>query len=339
MAGDWIKMRAAILQSPKLIAMSRFLNLDAHFWDWLTCGEGAPEHHGTVISDDALRCVTGALLMRVWSAAREFGKANGKDVVLPHLTYDDIDTIAGAPGVGKAMSEVGWARLCEGAGAGVVLPNFFEHNAALTPAEKQRAYRQRSYQARESVTKALPDVGNAPLPNVTPREEKSREENTRGINPPRTPSRRGGGAKKNATGGNADFEVFWAAYPRHTAKAAARKAWDNLAPDDALRLEILRAVESQCRSEQWTREGGRFIPHPATWLNHRRWEDEPPEVLDPGEVNAAELRRQVREQIGAKPLTRADLIAGAPDLYGPGGGCDLTREVGDGGGAEGLDAP
>ena len=27
-------------------------------------------------------------------------------------------------------------------------------------------------------------------------------------------------------------------------------------------------------SDQWTRDDGRFIPHPATWLNGRQWEDE-----------------------------------------------------------------
>jgi hypothetical protein len=36
-------------------------------------------------------------------------------------------------------------------------------------------------------------------------------------------------------------------------------------------------------SEQWRRDDGRFIPHPATWLNQRRWEDEaePAAPFDP----------------------------------------------------------
>jgi len=28
------------------------------------------------------------------------------------------------------------------------------------------------------------------------------------------------------------------------------------------------------QSESWNRDGGRYIPHPSTWLNGRRWEDE-----------------------------------------------------------------
>jgi len=28
------------------------------------------------------------------------------------------------------------------------------------------------------------------------------------------------------------------------------------------------------KSEQWTKDNGQYIPHAATWLNGRRWEDE-----------------------------------------------------------------
>ncbi len=36
------------------------------------------------------------------------------------------------------------------------------------------------------------------------------------------------------------------------------------------------AIEVQKQSEQWTKDNGRFIPNPATWLNQGRWEDELP---------------------------------------------------------------
>ena len=48
--------------------------------------------------------------------------------------------------------------------------------------------------------------------------------------------------------------------------------------DPALVETILVAVARQRQSEQWQREGGRFIPMPATWINGRRWDDLPPEV-------------------------------------------------------------
>jgi len=80
------------------------------------------------------------------------------------------------------------------------------------------------------------------------------------------------------------FNAFWAVYPRKTAKAAASKAWEKLAPDDDLVKIIVCAVEAQKASAQWHREDGRYIPSPATWLNGRRWEDE----LTTGEKQAKE---------------------------------------------------
>lgn len=72
------------------------------------------------------------------------------------------------------------------------------------------------------------------------------------------------------------FDRFWKAYPRKENKARARKAWAKLAPDMALCRRMSAALEAQKCSEQWQRENGRYIPHPASWLNGRRWEDEAP---------------------------------------------------------------
>jgi len=33
-------------------------------------------------------------------------------------------------------------------------------------------------------------------------------------------------------------------------------------------------VEAQKRSRQWVESDGKYIPHPATWLNQGRWDDE-----------------------------------------------------------------
>ena len=37
---------------------------------------------------------------------------------------------------------------------------------------------------------------------------------------------------------------------------------------------MLSAIDTQKKSDQWKKDGGQFIPNPATWLNQRRWEDE-----------------------------------------------------------------
>ena len=44
---------------------------------------------------------------------------------------------------------------------------------------------------------------------------------------------------------------------------------------------LLTAVERQKCSSQWSRDGGQYIPNPATWLNQERWEDKLPEVPGP----------------------------------------------------------
>ncbi|CAN5715244.1 hypothetical protein BH10PSE18_BH10PSE18_08090 [soil metagenome] len=69
------------------------------------------------------------------------------------------------------------------------------------------------------------------------------------------------------------FDVFYAAYPRKVGRGAAVKAWAKLTPDERTRTEILTALTLQRPKLDW-REGGRFIPHPSTWLNEERWKDE-----------------------------------------------------------------
>ena len=96
----------------------------------------------------------------------------------------------------------------------------------------------------QMVTKRLPNDGL----------EKSREEN-------KQPSSNG-------------FDVFYAAYPRKVGKLAAEKAWKRLKTPGAVLPIILKAIQMQKESEQWLKNNGQFIPHPATWLNRGSWEDE-----------------------------------------------------------------
>lgn len=71
----------------------------------------------------------------------------------------------------------------------------------------------------------------------------------------------------------ADFDVFWALYPRRVAKADARRAWAKISPD--LYPAVIAGLQLQLKhNQQWQRDGGQYIPYPATWLNGERWEDE-----------------------------------------------------------------
>ncbi|MDE2254178.1 MAG: hypothetical protein KGL42_07945 [Betaproteobacteria bacterium] len=79
-----------------------------------------------------------------------------------------------------------------------------------------------------------------------------------------------------ADGASAGFAEFWKTYPRKQGKGNALKAWGRLKPDTDLQAKLISAITLQRISPDWQRDNGKFIPHPATWLNGRRWEDEPP---------------------------------------------------------------
>lgn len=73
---------------------------------------------------------------------------------------------------------------------------------------------------------------------------------------------------------DAEFEKFFAVYPKKTQRHAALAAWRALAPDAALIEKIAVAVAAQSAAPGWQVEGGRYIPSPAAWLTGRRWEDQ-----------------------------------------------------------------
>jgi len=90
----------------------------------------------------------------------------------------------------------------------------------------------------------------------------------------------GKGTEPNGTGADARvveaeaFAKFWSCYPRKEAKGKAREVWRKLGC--TLMVErIIATVEGYKLTAQWKRDGGQFIPHPTTFLNQGRWEDEP----------------------------------------------------------------
>lgn len=98
-------------------------------------------------------------------------------------------------------------------------------------------------------------------------EQKLTEQNGTEVN--RTAPRRG--ELVNLDG----FDAFYAAYPKRKNPQEAKKAWAKLAPDASVQQQILAALSWQRRLPDWVKDGGQFVPFPATYLNNRRWEDEP----------------------------------------------------------------
>ncbi len=72
-----------------------------------------------------------------------------------------------------------------------------------------------------------------------------------------------------------DFETFWEAYPKKVGKEYAYKCW--CVPKKKNRMpslqDILDKLEAQKESYDWTKENGRYIPNPSTYINQGRWFD------------------------------------------------------------------
>ena len=72
------------------------------------------------------------------------------------------------------------------------------------------------------------------------------------------------------------FEAFWAEYPNRSKRHDSRNVWMRLKPDEALQARIIAGVRAAKSSQQWQKEGGRYIPSAERYLRERRWEDELP---------------------------------------------------------------
>ena len=100
------------------------------------------------------------------------------------------------------------------------------------------------------------------------------------------------------------FDRFWNAYPRKVGKPAAQKAWRKAIkgpkrPGSAGPIhEIYAGLERWKASDQWQDE--KFIPYPATFLNQRRWEDEPPEIVPMRELVAVQPQTGHCSECGAE---------------------------------------
>ena len=88
------------------------------------------------------------------------------------------------------------------------------------------------------------------------------------------------------------FDTFWAAYPRKVGKGDARKAFGKVKVPVEM---LIAAVEKQKQSNDWLKDGGRYIPNPSTWLNQGRWEDDlPGEQTQIHEATQADLDKYMR---------------------------------------------
>ena len=144
----------------------------------------------------------------------------------------------------------------------------FDKYRKLQSAEDRREYHRAYWHTRKLNDKSTKLNGHSTTLNNTQRDSSnSTEAEAEKENKPL--------ARVRARGGGL-FDRFWEAYPRKASKGRAEKAFAKINPDEQLVGRMCAAIERAKTSEQWRKDGGQFIKHPATWLNDRGWEDELP---------------------------------------------------------------
>lgn len=97
----------------------------------------------------------------------------------------------------------------------------------------------------------------------------------------------GSGSRSRKFAYSTEFLTFWAVYPKRRNKGDAWRAWCAAKP---LLADLLNALSWQCNSAEWLKDGGQYVPYPATYIRARGWEDEPTKIVAPvanGSVPAA----------------------------------------------------
>lgn len=249
MAGDWIPMRIELADDPAVISVAAATGID---------------EFGVV-----------GRLHRLWGwANRHLTDGNARSV-----TENWVDRFVSCPRFARALAEAGWLRIRD---QSVEFPKFEKWNSQ--GAKKRALTAKRAANHREKVTQeSRSRNANSNAPSVTdalPKEEKRRVNTT-----PQTPREGGEKVSTKAPGSDLWFAEFWNAYPRKENRAKAHQAWTKLNPDRGLVDAILRAIAAQkvkgCLEPRSDPSGRSFIPHPTSWINGRRWEDQPPEEVKP----------------------------------------------------------
>lgn len=257
MAGDWIKMRTDLYRDPKVCLIADALLSPS--------GELAAYvsqicRRDMSVTRNVMRNVTVGALVALWGVTRHRGKRDGDDLVLRNATLSVCDDIADLPGLGSALSRVGWARETDD---GVVFPRFFEEfntdptsDSKAKNAERQKRYREKRNALRNVTVTSESDV----------REEREKRER----NTPKVPK-----------GTGQEFEQFWKAVHRREGRGVAERAFckavEKVAARGMTKPEAANWLTERMvafASSPQAADDVKGKLHPATWLNQGRYDDD-----------------------------------------------------------------
>lgn len=207
-------------------------------------------------------------LHRLWSwVDSQLAKGNGAA-----LPPEWIDRYINVLGFADALLDVGWLEVDAGL---IVIPRFERYFAQSA---KQRALT--AVRVEKSRIKTRTKKRNAS--SLHNREEKRREE----VTPLKSPK---GDASTSTSPYTDAFLTWWTAYPRRVGKAAAFRAHQKAAkrvrdehgisPAEA----HTRILEAATAFAGTPKAKGDFCPHPSTWLNQGRYDDDPATWQDAGD--------------------------------------------------------
>jgi hypothetical protein len=276
MAGDWIKMRAALTTCPKVAAMARAIGM-------------ADEFSG--LSRHSMRLLVVGGLHAVWAAVNE----HTADGVMANTYPEDMDDIAGIEGFGSAMRSAGWLEVDEAAQT-LTFPNFGQWNTPakdITAAERMRKHRAKQDVARNTVTVTEPLRVTVALDKT--RQDKREDIQAAPVATSEPPKRRKRSQHPDAVAWNAD-----AGWQRIT--DADRSEWAAAFPGAVLEQELakatawLKAHPSKAGTRNWrafiVRGLGRCQDHGGTnRTTGNRPEEKPPPKVWLNEYQPAPYRR------------------------------------------------
>jgi hypothetical protein len=211
------------------------------------------------------------------------------DGLVRGVTSEAIDTYIGMPGFSDALRKVGWLQARSGS---LVIPGFDRHMGQLAKARAFSASRMALKRARDCYA------------DVT-QEAQQEEEGGKGGEEWNLSSSSPKGKKSRARDLSCPegFVEFWVAWPKKVRKEEAIRAWRKLKPAPELRAKILAAIVDQQAWDSRFREW-QYIPHPATWLNGREWENEKTPAGGAKETTIERNFRIVREREEARKVAK-----------------------------------
>lgn len=193
-------------------------------------------------------------------------------------TSEEVEVACGWSGrkghLTPVLEEIGWI---DASPDGYRIHDLYDHAPDYVQKRMRREETRRQRpDGDRTVTGQQPD-GDRPLtptPTPTPAPTPTPKEQLPSSPPPASGAPPGSRKRPPGEEYTQEFTSFWNTYPRKVGKASAWRAWRQLAGKRPPIGGILEALAKASATEQWQRDGGQFVPHPATWLRRGGWEDE-----------------------------------------------------------------